>query len=124
MQKLLILLLSILFLNGCVERGYSLQPVKIKTNYTPTKSIHKQPKSMTKKRVSQKKKSIVNPSQPKQKPKAVTPKPVKNVVKQKRQQTQRAKETSQTKPLFTLSEETKNNISGFFIILIALMIFL
>ena len=125
-QTTILLLITMLF-TGCIERGHSLKPVKnqIAPSTTLTKEVKKQTSISTKKVIKKKettltKKEVVKKELPKKdfsiKPYNVTS-ASKVIVKPKT-------EKIETGFFSSLSDETKNNISGFFVMLIGIIILL
>jgi apolipoprotein N-acyltransferase len=125
-QTTILLLITILF-TGCIERGQILKPVKNQTTpiRTITKKVKKQTSVSTKKVIKKKKTTItkevvVQKELPKKdfsiKPHSVTS-TSKTIMEPKT-------EKIETDFFSSISEETKNNISGFFVILIGIIILL
>ena len=122
MKKTLLLLLLSLFFTGCIERGQTLKPAPIHTTPTVTKAILSNPS------VVKSKKSITSP--------LVKTVPVVNIkpsIKEEKkitekitmtQKTVKQPDTTNTDDFFGLSEDTKNKISGFFIIIIGIIVLL
>jgi apolipoprotein N-acyltransferase len=125
-QTTILLLITILF-TGCIERGQILKPVKSQTTpiTTITKKVKKQISVSTKKVINKNKTTItkevvVQKELPKKdfsiKPNKITS-ASKVIIKPKT-------EKIETGFFSSLSDETKNNISGFFVMLIGIIILL
>ena len=125
-QTTILLFITILF-TGCIERGHSLKPVKSQTtpSTTLTKEVKKQTSISTKKVIKKKettlrKKEVVKNELPKKdfsiKPNKITS-ASKVIIKPET-------EKIATGFFSSLSDETKNNISGFFVMLIGIIILL
>lgn len=118
-QAISLLLLTLIF-TGCVERGFTVHPMQTKPAPLMEKASDKTKKCATKKQsiakkiVKEDKTIAVEPKiESTKEPKMETP-----IVEKSEQP------NTETNSFFTLSDETKNNISGFFIILIGFMILL
>ena len=120
-QTTILLFVTILF-TGCLEKGHLLKPTKIQTE-PKTKLTHKVKKqtSVSTKKVIDKKKTTISKKEVVKKdfsgkPHKITSTP-KVIIKP---------ETKKIETGFfsSLSNETKNNISGFFVIIIGIIILL
>jgi len=121
-QKITLWLLFTLFFTACVERGYAPKPV---TNTLSTPIIKKDIKASTPTKDTlllksvETVKSIVTSKTIEVKVK------VKKILKKQVISPERPKATiERKKDIFTLTDETKNKISGFFILIIGLIILL
>ena len=114
MKNTILLLLLTLLLTACVERGYTLKPINTSMSkpiidkpihHTITKKPHKM-------HTLDKRKKHDFSKEKQEKPTII--------------HHQEIKKTSSTEKnsLFTLTDETKNNISGFFILIIGILILL
>lgn len=116
MKKSLLLLLFVFLSTGCLERGYTLKTVPVHAstiNITPAKAINIPSKTEGKKvakELNVLKKSSKN---------TLNTKTLKSEQKILNEKSMKHNDT-----LFPLSDETKNKISGFFIILISIIILL
>ena len=118
MQKTLLLFILAIFFNGCIERGQNLKPVPV---HTPTVVIKQIPVIS---KVESKKVKVSNDVSP-----IATQTHIKKQIKIEKNVDTIVSEVTQpsTKDennFFTLSDETKNKISGFFIIVIGIIILL
>jgi len=125
-QTTILLLITILF-TGCIERGHILKPVKNQTapSTTITKEVKKQTSVSTKKVIEKKKTTLTK----KEVVKKELPKKDFSIKLHKITSTSKVIIKPETEKIETgffssLSDETKNKISGFFVMLIGIIILL
>ena len=117
-NSLLLLLITLLF-TACVERGQTLKPTMNTSMATPITHKHKSQAKI------QSTKSIHTKQTVEDMEKLIDTKPIKIVKKEHTipVSTTEVKETTiDNNDFFTLSDETKNKISGFFVIVIGILI--
>ena len=119
MQKILWALLYTLLFTGCLERGYTLKPAPV--HKAPIERKQKQAVPKAKPITVVKSKSIpIPPSRVK-----INTIKIDKMIKTTSVQIPHTPTTNvDTESIFSLSEETKRNISGFFILVIGIIILL
>jgi len=117
-QATILLFITILF-TGCLEKGHILKPTKEQRteNTTLNEEVKKQTSVLTKKIIKKKKTTITKKELVQKELSKETTSVSKVIIKQKT-------EKVETGFFSSLSDETKNNISGFVIMLIGIIILL
>jgi len=121
MTKIITLLFIALLFTGCVERGSNLTPKPV-SQKPIQKSMPKTPQKTSISAI-----HTVHPTQKIKQEKHLSQSTITHVIVQERKKTTitpSVKHTTKHNDGFTFSNETKKKISGFFIFLIGLMIFI
>ena len=122
MQKTLLALLMTLLFTGCMERGQSLKPAPVHTLPIKTKPTQTLSKI---KPIKLEKSKVIPASKIPSKLKEQTPAKQTIIKADTADNISKVTHTSKKdESLFALSDETKNKISGFFIIIIGIIILL
>ena len=125
MQKTLLLFILAVFFTGCIERGQNLKPAPVHTQKTVIKKIPVVSKVESQK-VEASKEVTAMPTQTLKKKELEEIKEIKEIKIEKNIDPVVTEvvptPTKEENNFFILSDETKNRISGFFIIVIGIMI--
>jgi len=122
MKKMLLTLLFTLLFTGCIERGQNLKPAPIYT--TPVKIKPTQAISKVTPIKLEKSKLVLSSTAPYSEKCTASPKQTITKIGEMMKKPHSPNENVKDAPIFPLTDETKNKISGFFIFVIGIIILL